>query len=87
MKDLLILIAHLLTPIAKLLGPGGARAIVVDSLLMKQQLLIINPHGKRAPKLNPLNRFLLGFWSLFLFQHRVDQGLNEQSPAFVCGDV
>ena len=28
--------------IAKLLGPGGARAVIADSLLMKQQLLIIN---------------------------------------------
>ena len=42
MKDLLVLLAHLLTTLAKLLGPGGARAIVADSLLMKQQLLIIN---------------------------------------------
>jgi hypothetical protein len=36
MNDLLILVAHLLTTIAKLLGPGGATAIVADSLLMKQ---------------------------------------------------
>ena len=42
MKELLVLLAHLLTTLAKLLGPGGARAIVADSLLMKQQLLIIN---------------------------------------------
>ena len=42
MKELLILLAHLLTTVAKLLGPGGARAIVADSLLMKQQLLVIN---------------------------------------------
>jgi hypothetical protein len=35
MKDLLALLAHLLTTIAKLLEPGGARAIVADSLLMK----------------------------------------------------
>ncbi len=45
MKDLLILIAHLLTTIAKLLGPGGARAIVADSMLTKQQLLIIIAAG------------------------------------------
>ena len=38
MKDLLVLLAHLLTTIAKILGPGGAKAIVADSLLMKQQL-------------------------------------------------
>lgn len=66
MKDLLILLAHLLTTIAKLLGPGGAKAIVADSLLMKQQLLIINRSRQRAPNLSTLDRFLLGFWSLFL---------------------
>ncbi len=42
MKDLLILLAHLLATIAKLMGPGGTRAVVADSLLMKQQLLVIN---------------------------------------------
>ena len=42
MKDLLILIAHLLTTVAKLLGPGGARSVVADSLLMKQQLWVIH---------------------------------------------
>jgi hypothetical protein len=41
-KDLVFLLIHLLTTIAKLLGPGGAKAIVADSLLMKQQLLVIN---------------------------------------------
>jgi len=66
MKDLLTLLAHLLTTIAKLLGPGGAKTIVADSLLMKQQLLIINRTRQRAPNLSVLDRFLLGFWSLFL---------------------
>jgi len=66
MNDLLPLLAHLLTTIAKLMGPGGARAVVTDSLLMKQQLLIINRSRKRAPNLSTLDRFLLGFWSLFL---------------------
>jgi putative transposase len=66
MKELLVLLVHLLTTIAKLLGPGGAKAIVADSLLMKQQLLIINRSRQRAPNLSTLDRFLLGFWSLFL---------------------
>ena len=39
---LMVMLAHLLATISKLLGPGGAKAIVADSLLMKQQLLIIN---------------------------------------------
>jgi putative transposase len=73
MKDLLVLLAHLLTTIAKLLGPGGARAIVADSLLMKQQLLVINRSRRRAPNLSALDRFLFGFWSLFLNPRRIQR--------------
>jgi len=36
MKDLLTLLFHLLITIAKLLGPGGAKAVVADSLLLYQ---------------------------------------------------
>ena len=56
MKDLLILLAHLLTTVAKLLGPGGAKAIVADNLLMKQQLLIMNRARQRAPNLTAVVR-------------------------------
>ncbi len=73
MKDLLILLAHLLTTIAKLLGPGGAKVIVADSLLMKQQLLIMNRARRRAPNLSALDRFLLGFWSLFLSPRHIQR--------------
>jgi len=61
-----MLLVHLLTTVAKLLGPGGVRAVVADSLLMKQQLLIIHRSRRRAPNLSTLDRFLFGFWSLFL---------------------
>ena len=71
MKDLVFLLIHLLTTLAKLLGPGGAKAIVADSLLMKQQLLVINRSRKRAPNLSVIDRFLLGFWSLFLSPHHI----------------
>ena len=42
MKGLLALLARPPTTFAKLLKHGGANATVADSLLMKQQLLIIN---------------------------------------------
>jgi putative transposase len=50
MKDLLLLLAHLLCTIAKVLGPGGAKTVVAQSLIMKQQLLIINRSRRRAPR-------------------------------------
>jgi len=38
---------------------------------MKQQLLVINRSRQRAPNLSTLDRFLLGFWSLFLSPHHI----------------
>ncbi len=73
MKDLLVLLAHLLTTVAKLLEPGGARAVVADSLLMKQQLLVINRSRCRAPNFSRLDRILLGFWSLFRSPRRIQR--------------
>jgi putative transposase len=81
MKDLLILLVHLLTLIAKLLGPGGAKTIVADSLLMKRQLLIMNRARQRAPNLTAMDRFLLGFWSLFLSTRHIQRAAVILRPS------
>jgi len=49
MKDPLVSPAHLLTTFAKILRFGGVKTIVVDSLLMKQYLLVINRFPRRTP--------------------------------------
>jgi len=77
----LVLVAHLITTIAKLLGPGGARAIAADSLLMKQQLLVINRSRKRAPNLTALDRFLFGFLSLFVYPRRIPRSAVIIKPS------
>ena len=51
MRDLALLVLHLLTTIARLVGPGGARSVVAESVLLKQQLLILDRTRKRAPNL------------------------------------
>jgi hypothetical protein len=81
MKDLLALPLHLLITIAKLLGPGGAEAVVADSLLMKHQLLIINRSRRRAPNLSALDRYLFGFWSLFLDPRRIQRAAVIVRPS------
>ena len=73
-KDLLILLAHLLVTIARLLGPGGTKTIVADSLSMKQQPLIMNRTRRRAPNL--LVMTFLGhtkdrLWRFDLFSVRI----------------
>ena len=69
----MVLLAHLLITIAKLPVPGGTRAVVSDSLLMKQQLLVIHRSRRRAPNLSALDRFLFGFCSLFLDPRRIQR--------------
>ena len=54
MKTLLLLLARLLTAVARHLGPGDANAVIAENLLLKQQLLVINRARRRAPNLTPL---------------------------------
>ena len=71
MRHLLILAIHLLTTIAKLMRPGGVRAVVAESLLLKHQLLISSRARRRAPNLNTFDRLLLGLGSPFVLPSRI----------------
>ena len=42
MRNLAVLFIHLIATLARLLGPGGVRSVVAESLLLKHQLLIVN---------------------------------------------
>ena len=68
---LLILAVHLLATIAKLLRPGGVRAVVAESLLLRHQLVISGRARRRAPNLNSFDRFVLGLGSLFVPASRI----------------
>jgi putative transposase len=59
MRELLILAIHLFVTFAKLLRPGGVRAVAAESLLLKQQLLISNRSRYRAPNLTAFDRLLI----------------------------
>jgi hypothetical protein len=59
MQEWLILVAHLIVTIVKIATPGGARAVVAESLILNQQPLILESR-KRAPKLGAVDRVLLG---------------------------
>ena len=81
MKEALILLAHFLRTIARLLPPGGARAVVAESILMKQQLLVLNRSRRRAPNLSALDRLLFGFWSLLLGPRRIPRAAVIRRPS------
>ena len=42
MRDLVILFVDVIATLARFLGPGGIRSVVAESVLIKQQLLILD---------------------------------------------
>jgi putative transposase len=65
-RDLAVLFLHLLATVARLAGPGGARSVVAESLLVKHQLLILNRSRKRSPDLHPSDRVVAGLCALLM---------------------
>ena len=81
MRDLLLLAIHLFVTIAKLLHPGGARAVAAESLLLKQQLIVSNRSRQRAPNLSTVDRFVLGLITLFVSPRRIPKLSAIMKPA------
>ena len=84
MREVLVLAIHLFVTIAKLMRPGGARAVVAESLLLKHQLLISDRSRQRAPNLTTLDRFLLGLTTLYMSPRRIPKlGVLIQSSTLL----
>src|ERR1700736_5513277 len=66
MRDLAVLFLHLLATVARLTGPDGARSVVAESVLVKQQLLILNRSRKRSPHLRSSDRMVAGVCALLM---------------------
>jgi len=66
MRELFILILHLITILIRLAKPGGLRAIVAESVLAKHQLLIVNRSRRRSPNLRIRDRLIAGICSLWI---------------------
>ena len=71
MKCAIYLLFHLFTTLAKLLRPGGSRAVIAENLLLRQQLIIHSRARERAPNLTVQDRVGLGFLCLFLNPRRI----------------
>ena len=83
MRDLLILSIHLIAPLARLMGPGGLRSVVAESLLVKHQLLILNRSRQRAPNLLASDRILAGACALFMRPARVIRSAIVLKPSTI----
>lgn len=52
LREMAILLLHVITTALRLRRPGGAGSIIAEPLLVKRQLLIINRSRHRGPNLN-----------------------------------
>jgi hypothetical protein len=59
-RDLALLLLHLLTTVARLAGARRRAFVVAESVLVKQQLLILNRSRKRRPILRLSDRMVAG---------------------------
>jgi hypothetical protein len=81
MRALAVLFLHLLTTIARLAGPGGARAVVAESVLVTHQLLILNRSRHRAPNLRPVDRLVAGGCALLMRPGRLARAAIVLQPS------
>jgi len=81
MKILALLVMHVLTTLAQRAGPGGAKAIIAESVLLKHQQLIARRSAGKTPKLTTSDRFLCGFLTRFMRPGRIRKAAVILKPA------
>ena len=85
MRDLVVLFIRFVATLARLLGPGGARSIVAESLLLKHQLLIVNRSRQRSPNLSVWDRILAGWMALLVPPTRLLRSAIVLKPSTLLG--
>ena len=83
MRDFAILLIHLVVTIARFFGPGGARSVVAESLLLKHQLLILNRSRARAPVLRPSDRLIVGLCTILMRPTRLLRSAIVLKPSTI----
>src|SRR5260370_17614700 len=73
MRELFILISHLLVTLARVGKAGGGGAVVAESVGVKHQLLILRRARRRAPYLTSRDRLALGVCTLLVSPKRLSK--------------
>ena len=81
MRALVILFLHVIATLARLLGPGGIRSVIAESVLIKQQLLILNRSRQRSPNLRSSDRLVAGLCALLIRPTRLIRSAIVLKPS------
>src|SRR5208283_271122 len=85
MRQVSVLFIHFISSLARLLGLGGVRSLVAESLLLKHQLLILNRSRKRSPNLSAQDRILAGLLALLVRPTRLLRSAIALKPSTLLG--
>jgi transposase InsO family protein len=85
MRDLAILLIHLIATLVRLLSRGGARSVVAESVLLKHQLLVLNRSRRRAPTLRPMDRIVAGLCATGISPLRLARCAVVLKPSTIIG--
>ncbi len=83
MRDVLILLVHLIVTAVRLMRPGGVRSVVAESVLLRHQLLVLNRPRQRAPELRPVDRIVAGLCAGFMRPVRLLRTAIVLKPATI----
>ena len=83
MRNLVLLLIHAVVTVIRLMRPGGARAVVAETVLMRHQLLVLNRARKRAPDLRHSDRIIAGLCSMLIRPARLARSAIVLKPATI----
>ena len=81
MREIILLLVHLLITLARLARPGGVRSVIAESVMIKHQLLILNRSRQRSPNLRASDRIIAGFCSLLIHPGRLIRSAIVLKPS------
>ena len=81
MRHLVVLFIHFFATLVRLLGPGGVRSLVAESLLLKHQLLIVDRSRQRSPNPCTSDRILAGLMVLLVRPTRLFRSAIVLKPS------
>ena len=81
MRNLVILFVHVIATLARLWGPGGIRSVLAESVLVKQQLLILNRSRQRSPNLRTSDHLVAGLCAFLIRPARLIRSAIVLKPS------
>jgi len=71
MKKLFVLTFYFLRTLLILLKPGGAKALMAENIMLRNQLILVNRYRKKAPNLSLWDRLCFAFLTAIVYPKRL----------------